>query len=219
MIILSAYRIAVHKISSNRQMTIHWRRCATVALVQVLVGCADARSSNCAKPVCKVANSREQGGGLSAPSTRDSNLNAPSANRHACKGDHACATMLARLYTAVEAVRMQFEIPDAAMPSRIDVENYFASSAFEFPKCHLGTGRDYYLANEGPEASKNPHLIAYERNGNHGMCRHIVLDHPEPAIYCVDKVEWERIRTDWMYVPSQSSVLRAHLHFDFFEGE
>jgi hypothetical protein len=119
---------------------------------------------------------------------------------------------LRKVYLAIKQINTDKHSPwwagGAYAPiSRKELETYFGSDGV--PTCcpfwfALHAGRqDYFLANEGPEPTDYPELLVYERAGNHGSYRHLLV---EGCFWVVTEGQWQAMRKDRHYVPNALEI-------------
>jgi hypothetical protein len=137
------------------------------------------------------------------------------------KGEKCCCDQLAKIYCAIHNIDFKKrpslwkQLLLSQRVTRQELEAHFGKDGF--PTCcptwlasHEGR-QDYFLADEGPEPTKCPGLLAYERAGNHGDYRHILM---EDFVWVVTEDQWEAMRQDRRYVPKATKM---HLNIGYLK--
>lgn len=128
------------------------------------------------------------------------------SNTDAVKSDGCekrCRRVLISLFmTLANANSAAGRIMAAEPPPRDVLNDYMDIVSAQWPHCPCSQApageSDYYLAYEGPEPSNYPSLLAYERSGNHGDYRHVIICN---EVIFIHNSEWKRMMSDPGYKP------------------
>ncbi len=122
-----------------------------------------------------------------------------------CSSEISCAMRLGRIYSAIENYRFH--------TGRAPINNEELVSWFSgvLPCCSCSMEQDYYLASLGPEKIDCQSVLAYERQGNHSTCLHVLLkDKKGPRVVIVNNAEWYKLRSGQVSSESIPTILRVH---------
>lgn len=124
-------------------------------------------------------------------------------------GEMCCLVELSKIDFAIPEInaragRKMFDIPGSE-----ELDDYFDGKR---PTCcpglfsrFLKQKQDYFLPHEGPEPTKHPEVIVYERAGNHEGYRHVTIK--SGCTIRVTESQWQRMRQDRHFFPDDAPVV------------
>jgi len=124
----------------------------------------------------------------------------------ACQADFDCAIKLSRLYSAIANYKFHTGKPPQDQKA---LDAWFEGHP---PRCPKRNGKGYSLAWGGEERIDSETILAYEREGTHGGCRHVLVeDSAGPRVIVVSSQDWESVLKGLLGTESIPTVLQPHM--------